>query len=608
MALISLRNVVLAFGGPPLLDGVNLQLEAGERLCLLGRNGTGKSTLLKLVCGEVAPDGGEVFRQQGLRVALVSQEIPRGLAGTVLDVVAGGAAEMDGHPGDAEDRRRHQAVARALSRLRLAADAPFAALSGGTKRRVMLARALASEPDVLLLDEPTNHLDIDGIDWLEDFILKQVRTLLFVTHDRVFARRVSNRVAELDRGRLYAFDCGYEAFVARREELLAAEAARQALFDKKLAQEEAWVRRGIKARRTRNEGRVRALAAMRAQRRARRSRVGTAKIQIQDAERSGKLVVEASEASVAFDGRPLIGGLSTTILSGDRVGIIGPNGSGKTTLLRLLLGELAPQQGRVKRGSRLEVLYFDQLRERLDPEKTVQENVAEGNDTVTVNGRPRHVLGYLQDFLFTPERARSPVSVLSGGERNRLLLARLFTRPSNVLVLDEPTNDLDLETLDLLEELLQEYAGTLLLVSHDREFLNNVVTSTLVLAGGGAVEEYVGGYDDWLRQAAARTPPAPTAPATAPRARAAPAPAAASARPARPRRLTFKENLELEALPEGIGALEREQETLQQTLADPAYYRTAGEGVVRLTARLEQLERELAAAYRRWEELEALRG
>ena len=611
MALIGLRNVSVAFGGPPLLDGINLQLEAGERLCLMGRNGTGKSTLMKLINGDLNPDCGEIFRQQGLKVALVSQEIPQGLAGTVFAVVAGGNGEGDAHLDDADGWRHRQAVERVLSRLKLDAEASFETLSGGTKRRTMLARALASTPDILLLDEPTNHLDIESIEWLEGFLLKQVRTLMFVTHDRAFARRISNRVAELDRGSLYAFDCGYDAFVARREELLAAEVTRQALFDKKLAEEEVWVRQGIKARRTRNEGRVRALQALREERGARRTRVGTARIQIQDAERSGKQVVEAQAATFGYGGRPVIKNLTTTILSGDKVGIIGPNGSGKTTLLRLLLGELAPQQGTVKLGSRLEVLYFDQLRDKLDPDKSVQQNVGEGNDTVTINGRPRHIIGYLQDFLFTPERARSPVRILSGGERNRLLLAKLFTRPANVLVMDEPTNDLDVETLDLLEELLQEYAGTLLLVSHDREFLNNVVTSTLVLAGNGDVQEYVGGYDDWLRQAAAVAEhvKAQQAAGSAPKAKGAGGTATAAppgGKPAKPKRLSYKEVRELEALPERISELEMEKETLHLTLADPNYYRTAKDAVSKLTARLAQLEAELAEAYRRWEELEAV--
>jgi ATP-binding cassette subfamily F protein uup len=594
----------------------------------MGRNGSGKSTLMKLISGELAPEGGEISRQQGLRVALVSQEVPEGITGTLFDVVAGGmgnAAELLAeyhhvshllsNGGGEEDLKRleslqkelevtggwslHQEVERILGRLSLDPDAEFSTLSGGTKRRALLARALVSNPDILLLDEPTNHLDIDTIVWLEEFLLKNVRTVLFVTHDRAFARRLANRIAELDRGHLYAFSCGYDAFTERREALLEAEITRQALFDKKLAQEEAWIRQGIKARRTRNEGRVRELKKLREERRQRRERLGSVKMQLQEAERSGALVVEAEGVTFGYDGQTIINDLTTIITRGDRVGIIGPNGSGKTTLLRLLLGELAPQQGELKLGTRREVLYFDQMREQLDPDKTVQENVGEGNDTLIINGKPRHIIGYLQDFLFSPERARSPVRILSGGERNRLLLAKLFTKPSNLLVMDEPTNDLDAETLDLLEDLLMEYAGTLLLVSHDREFLNNVVTGTLAVSGNGEVREYVGGYDDWLRQAAAEAPAAPAMNIPAQPAR--PVPQAE-----RPRKLTFKEARELEVLPEQIAALEEEQERLHETLADPEFYRNAGTDVAKLTARLEELERELAGDYRRWEELEGM--
>jgi len=626
---MQLRDIRVAFGGPPLLDGVNLQLEPGDRLCLMGRNGAGKSTLLKILSGELPPDDGEVIRRQGLRVAIVSQESPTDLSGTVFDVVAEGMGDAAAllaeyhHVGnrlaaeggeellsrlesihkaleDSGGWQLHQEVERVLGRLSLDPELEFATLSGGTRRRVLLARALVSAPDILLLDEPTNHLDIDTIAWLEEFLLKEIRTFLFVTHDRAFARRMANRVAELDRGRLFAFSCGYDAFVERRESLLEAELARQALFDRKLAEEEAWIRQGIKARRTRNEGRVRALLKMREERRQRRERTGSAKISLQEADRSGRMVAEAEGVCFGYDGSPIIRDLTTTILRGDRIGIIGPNGSGKTTLLRLLLGELQPESGEIRLGTRREVLYFDQMREQLDPTKTVAENVGEGNDSIVINGRQRHIIGYLQDFLFTPERARSPVSILSGGERNRLLLAKLFTKPSNVLVMDEPTNDLDTETLELLEDLLMEYSGTLLLVSHDREFLNNVVTGTLAVAGDGLVREYVGGYDDWLRQSAAEAPVTPSL---------SPAPAQKKPRQEaeKPRRLSFKEQRELEALPDRIGQLELEMEELHGKLADPEFYRTAGGEVAVLNRRLEELEQELEQAFFRWEELENIK-
>jgi len=629
VALISLRNITLAFGGPPLFDGINLQIEPGDRLCLMGRNGSGKSTLLKLIGGELPPEGGEIQRQQGLKVAQVAQDVPLGLTGTVFDVVASGMGnaagllaeyhhishelssggseallarleELQHQLEESDGWSLHQEVERVLKRLDLEAEAEFTSLSGGTKRRVLLARALVSTPDILILDEPTNHLDIDTILWLEEFLARSVKTVLFVTHDRAFARRLANRVAELDRGRLYAFSCGYDEFTERREALLEAEITRQALFDKKLAQEEVWVRQGIKARRTRNEGRVRALKKLREESRQRRVRQGTARIQLQEADRSGALVAEAMDISFGYDGRAIIKGLSTTIMRGDRIGIIGPNGSGKTTLLRLLLGELQPQAGEIKLGTRREVVYFDQLREQLDLDKSVQENVGEGNDTLIINGSPRHIIGYLQDFLFSPERARSPVSILSGGERNRLLLAKLFTKPSNILVMDEPTNDLDAETLDLLEDLLLEYSGTLLLVSHDREFLNTVVTSTLVLGGDGSVREFVGGYDDWLQQAACEVPASQAAERTAPE----------KGRPQkeRVRKLSFKEERELATLPERIAILEGEQGALHARLANPDFYKSAGAGIAQANERLAELELELTEAYSRWDELETLKG
>ena len=595
MALLTLRDITLAFGGPPLFDGITLQIEPGDRLCLMGRNGTGKSTLLKMLAGHVSLEGGELIRQQGLKVALVSQEIPQEISGTVFEVVAQ-------HPhaqADSDQWQHEQQVERVLNRLHLDGEALFATLSGGTKRRVLLARALVSNPDILLLDEPTNHLDIDTILWLEEFLARTITTCLFVTHDRAFARRLANRVAELDRGRLFAFSCNYDQFVERREALLSAEVTRMALFDKKLAQEEAWIRQGIKARRTRNEGRVRALKALREEYRQRRNRQGTARMQLQEAERSGRVVVEAEDVSFGYADRPVIRSLSTSIMRGDKIGIIGPNGSGKSTLLKLLLGELEPQSGTVRQGTRLEILYMDQLREQLDPQKSVAENVGEGNDTLVIDGRSRHIIGYLQDFLFSPERARSPVSILSGGERNRLLLAKLFTRPANLLVLDEPTNDLDAETLELLEDLLVAYSGTLLVVSHDREFLNNVVGSTLAINPDGTVKETVGGYDDWLREQQAPATPAAT-----------PRQPQEKAKPPkeRARKLSFKEERELEALPDRIAALEDEQQTIHTTLADPDFYKTAGPEVVTLNARLEALDAELLAAYERWEELETIRG
>lgn len=628
MSLLSLQNITLSFGGPPIFNGINLQLEQGDRLCLLGRNGAGKSTLLRLMAGELPPESGVIQRQQGIRLASVCQEIPQDISGTVFDVVAAGmgsatrllseyhnlahriagesSSELLVELEDLQHRLEEcggwtlsQDVERILGRLSLEADAEFASLSGGTKRRALLARALVSSPDILLLDEPTNHLDIATILWLEEFLLKSVRTLVFVTHDRAFARRIANRTAEIDRGRLYAFPCGYDSFVERREALLEAEITRQALFDKKLAEEEVWIRQGIKARRTRNEGRVRALKALREEFRQRQNRQGAARMKLQEAARSGALVVEADNISFAYNGTPVIKDLSTTIMRGDRIGIIGPNGSGKTTLLKLLLGELEPQSGVLKRGTKREVLYFDQMRAQLDLDASVLENVGEGNDTVTINGKQRHVIGYLQDFLFSPERARTPVRILSGGERNRLLLAKLFTRPSNLLVMDEPTNDLDAETLELLEDLLCEYAGTLLLVSHDREFLNNVVTGTLAFEGDGRVSENVGGYDDWLSNRSQSTSAQPE-----------PKTAKERSRPEKekPKKLTFKEERELEALPEKIAVLEQEQSDLHARLADPDFYKNAGAGVAAINERLAALDAELESVYSRWEELESLKG
>lgn len=623
MPLISLRDITLAYGSAPLLDGIDLQIDRGERICLLGRNGAGKSSLLGLIAGEVAADSGTVDRQQGLRVARLPQEVPRDLSGSVFETVARGVGSIgealcrhhelslavaggreEKLPGlmDAQQTLEdengwplQQRIEQVVSRLKLDADAEVGQLSGGMIRRVMLARALAAEPDILLLDEPTNHLDIDSIAWLEEFLVRESLTLVFVTHDRAFLRALATRIVEIDRGRLFDFACDYDTFWQRKEDLLHAEAREWERFDKKLAEEEIWIRRGIKARRTRNEGRVRSLQKMREQRRSRRERQGTARMQIQEGDRSGRLVAEMKNVSFSFGEKTILHDFSTTVLRGDRIGIIGPNGAGKTTLLKLLLGELEPQSGEVRLGTNLQVLYFDQLREQLDVNATVQQNLAPDSDTVLVGGQPRHVIGYLKDFLFTPERARTPVRVLSGGERNRLLLARLFLHDANVLVLDEPTNDLDLETLDLLEELLADFSGTIFLVSHDRDFLNRTATSTIAFEDDGRVAEYVGGYDDWLRQRPGK--PAPEPPAEAKKSRPRP-------QKQRPRKLSFREKGELEELPALIDRLEAEQAELHARLADPDFYREAGERVAALNERLSEIEAELETAYGRWEELE----
>jgi ATP-binding cassette subfamily F protein uup len=627
MALLALRDVSLGFRGPLLLDEVNLTIEPRERVCLLGRNGTGKTTLLRLIDGLIEPDRGEIARQQGLVTAMLPQEVPQDLSGTVFDEVArglGSRAELlaEYHhlahrlavEGGEELHTRldriqhalevdggwsmHQEVEAVIKRMNLEPDADVATLSAGMKRRVLLAKALVHNPDVLLLDEPTNHLDIDSIAWLEDFLLRFDGTILFVTHDRAFLRRLATRIIELDRGRLTGWTCDYETYLKRKEAALDIEARQSAEFDKKLAKEEVWIRTGIKARRTRNEGRVRALEKLRNVRSARREQIGEVTIEIQEAERSGRLVIEAKNVAFAYDRRSIIQDLSTMIMRGDRVGLIGPNGSGKTTLLRLLLAELQPQTGTIRHGTNLEVAYFDQLHAQLDDAKSVRDNASGGAESVVINGKKKHVIGYLEDFLFTPDQAAGPVTRLSGGERNRLLLARLFTKPSNVLVMDEPTNNLDLETLELLESLLVEYPGTLLLVSHDREFLNNVVTSTLVLEGEGRVKEYAGGYDDWLRQRRPESPPdAELMPTKIKPPR---------TQKDRPRRLTYREQRELESLPEQIATLESELSDLHQIMADPTFYRRDPTEIIKSKTQLQSLEKQIAEAYHRWEELEKL--
>jgi ATP-binding cassette subfamily F protein uup len=597
MALVSLLDLSLSFGGAPLLDHVNLQIDRGERVCLVGRNGAGKSTLMKVIEGELKPDSGQVFRQPGAIISTLRQEVPAGLAGTVRTVVEGPGGSYEEH----NDWERHDRVERLLEQMGLPAEQDFASLSAGQKRRVLLARGLVEDPQLLLLDEPTNHLDLESIQWLEQFLLDWGGALVFVTHDRAFLRKISTRIIELDRGRLVGWACDYDTFLQRKEAVLEAEEVQRALFDKKLAQEEAWIRRGVKAQRSRAQNRIHALEKMRAERAARRDQAGTAKMTAQEADRSGFKVINCEDAGFRYEDRWIIRHLTTRVERGDKIGIVGPNGAGKTTLLHLLLGQLAPVEGKVEQGTRLEVVYFDQLRAQLDETMRVQDAVADGNPTVTINGRNRHVISYLEDFLFEPARARTPIKALSGGERNRLLLARLFTKPCNVLVLDEPTNDLDAETLELLEDLLVEFGGTVLLVSHDRAFLNEVCTSLLVSEGDGRFAEYIGGYDDW--QAAARAA-AKAAAAQPLKAAAKPVEAPAVPEPKKARKLTNKERTELEALPKKIEALEQEQAALTAKLADPNFFKAGGAEVRQATTRLGAIEHELAAAFARWAELE----
>ena len=655
MALVSLREVSFGYGGRHLLERVDLQIERGERVGLVGRNGSGKSTLMKLISGELLPDEGEIVRGPGVRIGRLIQEVPTGSASSVQEVVATGlgsegavlsrylalnqqVAESPTATVIAELKsveealhlqgtwKLEQQIERVISQMNLDPHARFAELSSGMKRRVLLAQALVCQPDLLLLDEPTNHLDIEAVAWLEEFLFRFDGTLVFVTHDRQFVRKLATRIIEVDRSRLLDWPCDYSTFLQRKEAALEIEAQQQVLFDKKLAREEVWVRTGVKARRHRSEGRVRELLKLREERRQRQERVGNVRIQVQEAERSGRLVVEAKKIGFAWEPvvrtpsseRPdegvrstVLRDFSTLILRGDKIGVIGRNGSGKSTLLRLLLGQLTPNTGSVRFGTKLEVAYFDQLREQLDETKTAQENVGEGKDILLINGQSRHVLGYLEDFLFSPERARTLVKYLSGGERNRLLVAKLMTRPSNVLVLDEPTNDLDAETLELLEDLLIEYPGTVLLVSHDREFLNNVVTSTFVFEGDGVVKEYDGGYDDWCRQRDAQKSSAECRGASEakPTAKGDVTPLGAHfvrPQPPVPRKLNFKEQRELAALPARIETFETEQQELHAAMSAPSFYQQPKSDIAAVTARLEALERDLTEAFSRWESLEAI--
>ena len=584
-----------------------MQIDARERVAIIGRNGSGKSTLLQVISGDVPPDRGSVWTQSALKIARLVQDVPLTAARPVFDVVAEGLRGLAGH--DAEEWRREHKVDLILSRLQLDGQAIVDTLSGGWRRRVLLARALVAEPDLLLLDEPTNHLDIEAITWLEEFLAVYEGAVAFVTHDRAFLQRLATRILEIDRGRVTSWPGDYATFTRKKEEWLANEATAQDKFDKRLAQEEAWLRQGVKARRTRDEGRVRALMAMRTERAARRDVLATAKLRVEQADASGRMVFEADHVHKEYGDRVVVGDFSTRIMRGDRVGLIGPNGAGKTTLLRLLLGDIEPDSGSVRHGTSVQIAYYDQQREQLDPEQTVFDTVGEGRDTVTVNGQPRHVNGYLRDFLFPAERARSPVKSLSGGERNRLLLARLFTRPANVLVLDEPTNDLDLETLELLEAQLVDWTGTLLLVSHDRIFLDNVVTSTIVFEGAGEVAEYVGGYADWLRQRPAprsakdiidagsgrRTSNRPAGVVQ----EAAVDQTSASTR----RKLTYNEQRELSALPSRIEALEAEHVRLEAAVASPDFYKEGADAIAQTLDRIVIVEQELLDAYSRADEL-----
>lgn len=612
MALVSLQEVCLGFGGPLLLDGVDLQIERGERIGLLGRNGMGKSTLLKLIQGELTPESGTVARQQNLKLAYLPQEVPQGLAGSVYDIVAKGLISANGFTGESA-LDIHLPVKKALSRMQLDPSLEFNSLSAGLKRRVLLARGLVNEPDLLLLDEPTNHLDIESINWLENFLLRWGGTLLFVTHDRVFLQRLTTRIIELDRGKLFDWSCSYSVFLQRKEAMTSAEQVSNSLFDKKLAKEEAWIRQGIEARRTRNEGRVRALKRLRELRRERREQPGRVRLHLQEYRRSGKIVIEAEGVDFSYDSQPILKDFSTTILRGDKIGIIGPNGSGKTTLLRLLSGDLQPQKGEIEMGTNIEVAYFDQLRAQLDENKSVLDNVGEGRDTITINGKSRNLIGYLEDFLFSSDRVHAPISVLSGGERNRLLLARLFAKTANFLALDEPTNDLDIETLELLEDLLLEFNGTLLLVSHDRAFLNNLVTSTFVMGGNGEVKEFVGGYDDTVLQDRAGTSEVQVEKPKRPIKDTKREESQADIRS--PRKRTNKEQRAFEdqkkewgEIPDLIEKLEAEQHDLTLAMANPQFYQQEAGLISKAASRHIELEEELRNAYQRWEELEEIFG
>ena len=599
MPLLQLRQITLRYTDRPLLDQIDLQVEPGERVCLVGRNGSGKTSLMRVIAGEEKPQEGEIIKPPGVVLTRLPQEVPEGISGSVLEVVRQGL-RVDGTEEEWEADVRQEDL---MEEMKLPEEMEFLSLSGGMKRRVLLARALVGQPDVLLLDEPTNHLDLESILWLEEFLLKVKPTLFFVTHDRAFLRKLSTRIVELDRGHLTSWACNFETYLERKASTLAAEEKQWAVFDKKLALEEAWIRQGVKARRTRNEGRVHALKAMRVERSKRRARTGTAKIELQDGGSSGQKVIETSHLSFEYGEHAIVRDFTTTIWRGDKIGIIGPNGSGKTTLLKLLLDQLTPTSGTVKHGTKLQIVYLDQLRGQIDDNKSLGQNVAGEAETVTFQGQPRHIHSYLKDFLFDSDRIRMPAKMLSGGERNRLLLARLFLQPANVLVLDEPTNDLDAETLELLEELLVGYEGTLLLVSHDRAFLDNVVTSTFVFEGDGIVTEYSGGYEDWVRQRDLVKPPPPAVVASSTPLFQPPK----SAKIEKGRKFLNREQKELDELPGLIEALEARQATLSERLADPALYQKKDGEFQLLEKELSDIHHTIEASMTRWEELEKLR-
>lgn len=629
MALLRLQNIQLSFGGPALLDGVNLSIEPNERICLIGRNGAGKSSLLKVINGIHQPDSGERILEQGTVITQLEQEVPQSMAGTVYDVVAGGLSEVGdllqefnhlNEHADFNDPRwmdKLEAVQQKLeacdgwqygntidstiSLLKLDPTSEFTQLSGGVKRRVLLARALVQSPDILLLDEPTNHLDIEVIQWMEEFLLSYKATLVFITHDRSFLRRLATRIVEIDRGQATSWPGDYENFLRRKAEQLEAESAENARFEKKLAQEEVWIRQGIKARRTRNEGRVRALEAMRKEHAAIRHVQGKAKLEMDSGEKSGKKVVEIKHVNYSIGDRQLVDDFSILVQRGDRIGLIGPNGVGKTTLLRIMLGKLPPDSGTVDLGSNLQVAYFDQLRDQLDEDRSVKDNLDRGADNVTINGKSKHVISYLQDFLFTPQRANSPVNSLSGGERNRLLLAKLFIKPANILVLDEPTNDLDVETLELLEDLLLNYDGTVLIVSHDRTFINNLVSSCLIFEGNGVVREYVGSYDDCTAQQKERAAQESKLQANKAKNSKPADNSAAASKPAK--KLSYKVQRELEQLPQEIEDLETKITTIEAEMASAEFFKRDQDSAKKITDKYQSLQADLEAKYARWESL-----